>query len=224
METFDGPYELLLELTNERKIDLSTISLAAVTDAFVARLETESLAPEQVADFLVVAATLLLCKLKELLPSVTPEEEEELTVLADRLRVYQRYRDQAALWQVQWGGQRLMPGPARLLLKPEALPLPAVTSAQLVAALQRVKEKLPPPLDKRRHLRPPGRSLQQCLKVLRQRIAEARQLTFGEAVKHEERASQAISLLALLELSRQNEVALKQTESFGTITVTRAQP
>ena len=217
METFDGPYDLLLTLTTERKVDISAISLGAVTDEFITRFNNESIAPDQVADFVVVAATLLLCKLNELLPELAAEDEEEINELADRLRIYQLYRQQAATWRERMGEVRLLPGPEQLAVDPAAPALPDVTGQDVARAFSQAKAKLPQPVNKQRHLRPTGRSLKECLGVLRERVARVEQLTFGEAVTGEDRQTQAVSFLALLQLSREQEVRLEQEASFAPI-------
>src|SRR5690242_10489911 len=99
VEQFEGPYDLLLELIQQQKLDISTISLQAITDSFLIYVKGGEIAPETQADFLVVAATLLLLKIKRALPTLEPAEEEEISQLTDRVRIYQLYRVQAYEFQ-----------------------------------------------------------------------------------------------------------------------------
>ena len=91
LDQFEGPFELLLKLIEDEKLDITTISLAAVTDQYLAYLERkEALAPDEVADFLVVAAKLIYIKSKYLLPALQVEEEdgEDLEL---QLKIYREY-------------------------------------------------------------------------------------------------------------------------------------
>ena len=61
LEKFSGPMDLLLQLIEKEELDITQVSLAQVTDQYLKYLtQVEVLNPEEVADFLVVAAKLLL--------------------------------------------------------------------------------------------------------------------------------------------------------------------
>ena len=70
LRNFEGPFDLLLQLIQDRKLDITEVALHEVTDEFVAY--TRSLSEEKgldaVTEFLVVAATLLDLKTARLLP------------------------------------------------------------------------------------------------------------------------------------------------------------
>lgn len=98
LEKFEGPLELLLELIEKNKLDISDISLAKVTDQFLDYLKgLEEKDPGHISGFLVVAAKLILIKSKTLLPflDITQEEERELTELKENLARYQKIREGA---------------------------------------------------------------------------------------------------------------------------------
>jgi len=101
-EIFDGPLELLLFLVRKDGIDLREVSIAPITDAFLAQLDLmESLDLDVAADFLVMASTLCWLKSRELLPrrpAALDEDDEVDAVKAElhrRLMEYQRYREAA---------------------------------------------------------------------------------------------------------------------------------
>ena len=101
-QAFEGPLDVLLNLIEERKLEITQVSLAEVTGHFIEYVEREHIPPGIIAEFLAVAARLLLIKTKALLPFLTlsEEEEEELVDLETRLKKFEE-------------GTRL----ARLLLK-----------------------------------------------------------------------------------------------------------
>ena len=108
LEQFSGPIEKLLELIEEKKLEITQLSLAQVTADFLVYLATiEELAPGILADFLVVASRLLLIKSKALLPNLIldQEEEQEIRDLEERLKIYREFKAARNylknLWQEQ---------------------------------------------------------------------------------------------------------------------------
>ena len=91
LDQFEGPLDLLLQLIEKEELDITQISLAKVADTYLEHLEQiEEVRPDELADFLVVAARLLLIKSTLLLPgAISPEEE--ITDLVDQLKIYRQY-------------------------------------------------------------------------------------------------------------------------------------
>ncbi len=110
VEGFDGPLELLLELVEEKKLDILTVRLGDLADAYLARVRGLAALPaDEVASFLALASRLVLLKARSLLPALEPlapedegESEEELRA---RLMEYAVVRERAASL-----GQRLRSG------------------------------------------------------------------------------------------------------------------
>lgn len=90
LNEFNGPLDLLLDLIKSEKLDITRISLAKVTDQYLAYINNlENIAADEVADFLLVAAKLLFIKSKVLLPK--QEDDEEESDLVSQLRIYKQY-------------------------------------------------------------------------------------------------------------------------------------
>ena len=62
MEKFSGPLQLLLEIIEKKDLEITTISLAQVTEDYLKHLKNNDVPTEELADFLVVASKLLLIK------------------------------------------------------------------------------------------------------------------------------------------------------------------
>jgi len=95
-EKFNGPLDVLLSLIEERKMEITDISLANVTDAFLKYVgDLKQTAPEVLADFLVIAARLILIKSKSLLPTLelSNEEEKDINELKERLEIYRLFKE-----------------------------------------------------------------------------------------------------------------------------------
>lgn len=77
---FEGPLDLLLHLIEKRQMEITTISLLAVTDQYLAYLqqwETENLPLANMAAFVSIAARLLFIKSQSLLPHASKDAESE---------------------------------------------------------------------------------------------------------------------------------------------------
>ena len=95
-EKFNGPLDVLLSLIEERKMEITDISLANVTDAFLKYVgDLKQTAPEILADFLVIAARLILIKSKSLLPTLelSSEEEKDINDLKKHLEIYRLFKE-----------------------------------------------------------------------------------------------------------------------------------
>lgn len=219
VEHFEGPFDLLLELARAHKVDLSTISLTRITDDFIAYVDEHQLSSDLQADFVVVATTLLLLKVRELIPTLSDEVPEEAIGLSDRLRLYQLYREQALALRQRWDTAQLLPGPEQLHVE-ETASYPPYTPIALLLAMQRVivNVKLPP--DKRRHIRPHGKTLPECMALITHTLAQQSRVTFADVVADETSQTTAVTFLAALELARQQRVLLEQAELFSPIEVT----
>ena len=91
---FSGPLDLLLQLVEKKNLEITEISLAQVTQDYVTYIGNQELVhPEELADFLVIASTLLLIKSKSLLPTLELEieEQEEILDLENHLQLYKIY-------------------------------------------------------------------------------------------------------------------------------------
>src|SRR3989344_4656847 len=78
---YEGPFELILNLIEERKLLVSDISLSSVTDEFIQHVKNQAAFPmEEAANFVSVAATILLIKSKSLIPELTLTNDEETDI------------------------------------------------------------------------------------------------------------------------------------------------
>ncbi len=229
-EKFEGPLDLLLELIQGEKLSINEISLARVTDEFIGHLKALDMAGESdrelLAEFLVIAVELLLIKSRSLLPqfAVTPEEQESIAELTERLREYQRLKEIAhALGRMAAGGPKSFSreayaGREPAFHPPQRFPLAALATAfrNAIAALPNV-EKLAE--EKIRKII----SLEEKVKELQSFLQERVERAFSELVAGaKEKIEIIVSFLAILELAKQKLVALEQKEAFGDIKIRKA--
>jgi len=97
LPVYQGPLDLLLQLIEREELDITKVALAQVTDqylAYVREMEQHDLA--NIADFVIIAARLLLIKSEALLPRPpqrAPGEEDPGEELARQLILYKKYKE-----------------------------------------------------------------------------------------------------------------------------------
>lgn len=98
LEQFEGPLDLLLQLTEQERLDITRVSLAQIADQYLEYISNaKNITLGHLADFLSVASKLILIKSKALLPLLefTEEEEEEIKDLEQQLAEYKRFKEAA---------------------------------------------------------------------------------------------------------------------------------
>ncbi len=218
---FEGPLELLLDLIEKRKLFINDISLAAVTDDYLAYLgeRKEAGAPlSEIAHFIVIASTLLLIKSKSLLPSLslTEEETESMEDLERRLRLYRRVKELAGEVESRWGKNILW---GRSSVRPaEAVfaPPPTLSSASLASAIRDVLSQLPSLRLLPQALIEKVVSVEEMIASLTTRIQQSLSVSFKEfsGLGKAQKVDVIISFLAVLELVKRGIVNVLQEEPF----------
>lgn len=223
LEQFEGPFDLLVELARKRKVNLSEISLRTITDDFLSYIREHNIVPEIQGDFLVVASTLLLLKVRQLLPSLSEEEEEEVTELTDRIRMYQLYRERSDMILQEWDIAPLYPahfwGQGHVTFNNEVI-YPDISTDALAQRFKERLTKLPKPYHPRAHLTRFGRTLEECVETFRKRLRKVKKLVFQQAMSGTSKQEMAISFLAVLEMARASHVDLHQDAAFGELHIT----
>ncbi|MBI5913435.1 segregation/condensation protein A [Candidatus Azambacteria bacterium] len=225
LEKFEGPLELLLELIEKERLDISDISLAQITDEFVAYFSRfQEKDPAHLADFLVIAAKLILIKSKTLLPSftVSAEEERELTELKDRLVQYQRIRAAAHALGAREREQHIAYHKPSDLRHIRVFAPPADITAgalhELFGALMRSlkqEEKL-----EEKHIACIV-SFEERIAAIRARIEEGFTMSFFAVADATSKVNMIVSFLAMLELVRQKFCEAEQDCVFGEIKISK---
>ena len=223
--TYSGPLEALLSLIEERKLSVSDVSLAEVTDAYLTYVEKLPELPlSETAQFILVASTLLLIKSRTLLPSVelSLEESQSIEELERRLARYATIRKGAKLLKRDWDVARLL-FPARrptmlqsMGVGPKFKPGAIILSA-LVGAMQRIVGTLPKPGKMAEASVAPILALEDVVMKLRSRIAGSIRATWSDLTKKAGRHELIVHFLAVLELVRSGSISATQEKLFSDI-------
>jgi len=232
LSNFQGPFDLLLQLISQHQLDVTEVALHQVTDDFIAY--TRALGTEwnldETTEFLVIAATLLDLKAARLLPAAEVESEDDLALLEARdllfARVlqYRAYKQVAALFgELEAGALRRYPRSVALedrfmgLLPEVMLGVDPAKFAEIAVAVFRPK---PPPTVSIAHIHMGRVSVREHAALLRLKLAELGEATFGELVEDCEHTVEIVArFLALLELYREASVRFEQLEALAELHV-----
>lgn len=220
LEKFEGPLDLLLQLIEKQELDITDVSLAAVTEQYLNYLaEHQDLPPEELADFLVVAAKLLLLKSRILLPDLFVGDDDEADGgLAAQLEIYRRYVEAGRLISRRLHRRYFSYARERLPLAETAAfsPPPQLTSDVLRHVFSKVLENLKEFVRPLPELITRTVSLQERIVVLRQLLAGGPEVNFQRILEDaKNRMEIIVSFLAILELIKQRYVVARQ-EGHGT--------
>lgn len=228
LPVYEGPLEKLLELIEERTLDVSQLSLAAVTDEFITYLEgLADVPPALLADFIVVASRLILIKSKSLLPSLalTEEEERDIEDLESRLRLYKQLKGTQKYVAESWGGEARALGRAYFM----EFTAPAVfypgrntTVPNLEAALRSIYESL-----KKLHLETETIteqvvSLEERMREIVKRMEALAETSLAALSEGRPRAEVIVAFLAILHLAKEQLVRLEQGTHFSDIIIRKS--
>lgn len=222
---FSGPLALLLELIEKRRLPITEVSLAEVADQYLQRMRTiTGLDPELLADFLVIAAKLLVIKSRELLPSapqVVDEEEDVAAQLQQRLLEYRIFRDAAGqLKRLEEAGRRSHERQPSEAASPwPEPPLAPIDPSALKDAMTRMLKAIQPAAQQLQLA--PRVSVQERIRHLLDYLTSSGSAAFSE-IGGATVSEIVATFLALLELLRQHVIVAVQEAAFGDIRVSLA--
>ncbi len=228
LAVFEGPLDLLLRLIESQELEISTLSLVAVTDQYLRTVEAiDEVDPGALADFLVVASRLVYIKSRSLLPQPRPvdeeeEEEEPADALVRQLIEYRRFKEVAGNCATR-EEQRLRVY-VRTAPPPELerrLELGELSLDHLVAVLERVLARVTtqPVLPR---VKTYAVTVAEQIVIVRATLVAAGQpLRFIDLLSAQtSRLEVIVTFLAVLELIKQHEILAEQQDAFADITLT----
>ena len=224
IEAYDGPLDLLLDLIRKQEMDIHNIPIAKITGQYLEYLhKLEELDIDVSADFLYMAATLILIKSKMLLPPdplAGPDEQADpRSELVYRLVEHEKFKNAAQLlYQKQQIEAHVWSKPDLSLYETEG------TEAELVVSLVDLVRVFQQVLERRKQvvrieLHHEQFTVAEMMAALRSRLLGAEEgielVEFFESCAS--RSAMICALLAVLEMVRLQAIVLTQKELFGAI-------
>ncbi|MCD5381559.1 MAG: segregation/condensation protein A [Candidatus Pacebacteria bacterium] len=213
--------ELLIELVEKRKLLINDISLAEVTDEYMQMVSAmQELSLPNTTQFILLAATLLLIKSKSLLPVLDLTEDEEASIedLEDRLKRYKVYRDAGIEIQNRFGRTNMYAPEYNPPHDPLFVADKYCAVDEMQTAIYRVLTSLPKKTPKPSVRVRPTISLEDMMNTLEKRITNQMHTKFSDIQANEtEHKNVIVGFLAMLELFKQGNHILTQTDRFEDI-------
>ena len=220
---FSGPLDLLLSLIREEQVDIYDIPIARIAQQFVERIRT--LALNDAAEYLEMAARLLRIKAQLLLPTGEQEQwEDPRAELVRRLLEYQQMREVVDLLERR--GEERRTHFARAYLPTQPLPPQAPLALSLVELLAAVDRVLRAASRPDMHdVVPRALDVPGAIEVIRAVLALRARALLSEILSSTREPWQVLSmLLGLLELAKVGELRVQQPRPFGNVEITPAAP
>lgn len=229
LERYQGPMDKLLELIEEKKLEVTELSLAQVTSDFlkyVEVLESEKMIPGMnvlIADFLLTASRLILIKSRVLIPAfeVSEEEEEDIRDLESRLRIYKEFKGAKDNIKNIWSDiPKSFTREFLASLEPVFLPPEDISKNQLSDAVRRICVEVEKFYETssaaRKKIVNLKEKIQEIISAVKKEPVVFQAMTGGRS-----REEVVVFFLAILHLVRRKELNVSQMDFFKDIRIAR---
>lgn len=223
-KNFEGPLDLLLSLIEDRKLDITTIALAEVTEQFLQYIkQLQSIDPTLLADYLSIAAKLLVIKSKAILPTLEIETEEEDAGfdLEAKLLLYKQFKEVAKYLKKldnrrRQGFLRSVSFEQKISFYPDPNVSAKELHSKILTVLNGLKELDALPKAKLKE----AISIQEKIDTLRDTLSSKIETKLSEIIKTAKNKSEVIiTFLALLELIKQKIFVADQEALFADVVI-----
>lgn len=236
IDSFEGPFDLLLYLVSRQKVDIGSINITQIADQYLDEIQRmQRLDLDVASDFLLVAATLLKIKAESLLPEeagqleldldiveMTPSEARDM--LVDRLVTYKQFKNAAFALNTRAENEARMhprlcgPEAQFLGLMPDYLANVKLEKLTSLAAAAFARREIF--LLESEHIAAKPIPVETYVRSIHERVSSQKHLRFSQLVETDApTAVVVVTFLAILELYKRSKVTVRQHESFGDIEI-----
>lgn len=225
LPVYEGPLDLLLDLIKKAELDITKVALAQITDQYMEYLRQASQHNlSDLSSFLIIAAQLLQIKSEALLPR-PPErelgEEDPGEELARQLIAYKKYKQVANLLSTrEKDGLRTY---LRISVHPQVQQMLEDEEYQLNDLVDAYMETLstqPRAIPLGDVVLPPVVKILDRIRIIVDELRIKGRTTFHFLLSSaKSRLEIVVSFLAVLELVKQRQVHVNQSERFGEIEI-----
>ncbi|MDO4291268.1 MAG: ScpA family protein [Eggerthellaceae bacterium] len=234
IDSFEGPFDLLLYLVSRQKVDIGAISIAEIADQYLEEVShMDNLDLDVASDFLLVASTLLEIKAQSLIPRDRGELEDELAELApseardmlvERLVEYKKFKNVSEALHARFVAEGRMhtrpfgPDACFLQVMPDFLEGVTVDGMALLAARAMARREVF--LLESEHIAAKPIPVEVHVRAIHRRIVNAKHLRFSDLVNDATPPEVVVvTFLAILELYKRSMVRVTQPQAFGDIQI-----
>lgn len=226
LEQFQGPLDLLLQLIEKNKLQITEISLAKVTDQYLGYIEKASnLASTEVADFLLIASKLIYLKSKYLLPDLELEDEDGASDLESQLKIYRQYYEASHvinkmfLTKKKYSYPRI--GAYKFPVEKGFAPPTNADTKTMKQIFADVLSKIERVVNLPKAVIAKAVSIGEKIKNIQSIIKEKGNINFNSLLRKKDKTETVVNFLAMLELIKQREINVLQDDMFGDLNISR---
>ncbi len=224
-EQFSGPLEKLLELVQEKKLEITSVSLSEVTADFIDYVKSleGKMSHGLLADFIAIASRLMLIKSKALLPGLefTREEDDQIKDLENRLLLYKEFKAARELLKRSFNinaiaySRQLLENIPRLFYPSEDISISSLHAA-IIKILHSIVILVP---KDERTVTHALVSIEEKMSELLGRMQKSGKESFQELSAGKSRGEVVVLFLAILHLLKNQHVGISQTKHFDDIII-----
>lgn len=229
VEQFEGPLDLLLQLIEQQQLDISTLALASVTEQFLLYIKNlQEKNPINLADFLAIAAKLLVIKSKSLLPNLDLgiEEEEAAFDLTAQLLLYKKYKEAAKyLKNLDLRRKQSWVREGEFSDRITFLPDQQINVDSLALSLRNLAQELKDIIRLPHHVMKEVVSISEKIAHIQKLISDKLETSLSSLLEGAKSKTEVIvTFLALLELTKQRILVVEQSGIFAEIIIKKSEP
>lgn len=232
-EQFTGPIETLLEMIEARKLEITQVSLALVTDDFLKFVQEMNASGKErnedeirfLSDFVAVASRLLVIKSKALLPSLelSTEDQEDIKDLEHRLKFYQQFKPAMLHMKALYESDAVSVARPLLLGRPTIFyPSPEITPSALHTAMTTLFETLKQASLELKKVENTVIKLEEKIEEVLAKVTSGIR-SFGSMISEKSKREVVVLFLALLHLLRDQHIRVEQHDRFSDITIKKSE-
>jgi len=222
---FEGPLDLLLQLIEHSELDITSVSLAMVTDQYLDYIhQLKNIEAEEISAFLVIAAKLIQIKSEALLPrppTIEIDNEDPGVSLIQQLIIYKQFK-KISLWlqERELKGLHTYLRIAPLPKIEGRLDLNDITLSDLILAAEEVMQKEQEKQGLDSVIKAPRITIREKIAFITSRLTKGQRSSFYEVIKNSKsRLEVVVTFLALLELIKKFHVNVYQESLFTDIQI-----
>ena len=221
VDTFSGPLDLLLQLIEQQQLDISQISLSTVAEQYISELQKMTELPvDELADFLVIAAKLVLIKSKLMIGTEVEPDEVGLD-LERQLRMYREFVEAAKKMNTLFNKRRVgYPRDSWVTMEPMFNPPERIKAGDLESIFHDVLKELEPITRLPQTVMVRTINIREKINHIKDHLLQVKQTSLRELLQHaNSKTDIIITFLALLELVKQRDITLAQETMYGEVHV-----
>lgn len=230
IDGFDGPLDLLWMLIQETKMDIYDVSIAEITEQYLAIIkQMDSIELEQASEYLYIASQLIEYKSRKLLPQ---QEEEEETLedfrhqLIERLLQYKQFKEVTPYFKQMEMARNLYFTGVPQDITPYQTDVEMTLSknkngTDLAVSYVKVLRREATHKKVETVIATEQVTVEEQLEYLQQKIPTGKKHSFTELTNRKSRQYRVTMFLAILQLCREFKMKVVQSEVFGEIVLER---